>query len=78
MLAEQERKDESPLWRNGAGPDSILAPAFGDASSVSITLPADQGGPDIREDHYTTHPDMMDCMSNEELRERYLLAGEEG
>ncbi|MET3725740.1 5-dehydro-4-deoxy-D-glucuronate isomerase [Sphingomonas trueperi] len=25
--------------------------------------------------YYATHPDMMDCVSNEELRDRYLISG---
>src|SRR4051794_3726026 len=25
--------------------------------------------------YYATHPDMMECVSNEELRDRYLIAG---
>ena len=25
--------------------------------------------------YYATHPDMMECVSNEELRDRYLISG---
>jgi 4-deoxy-L-threo-5-hexosulose-uronate ketol-isomerase len=25
--------------------------------------------------YYATHPDMMECVSNEELRDRYLIQG---
>ena len=25
--------------------------------------------------YYATHPDMMECVSNEELRDRYLIPG---
>ena len=25
--------------------------------------------------YYATHPDMMECVSNEELRDRYLIEG---
>ena len=25
--------------------------------------------------YYATHPDMMECVSNEELRDRYLIGG---